>query len=66
VTLPFRPQPVKARSIVVRASAGDVSDRLEDALKVRRAPTPPAPLRRFVCHVSPPVSHEGSATHSVR
>ena len=27
-------KPVKARSIVVRASAGDVSDRLEDALKI--------------------------------
>jgi len=27
-------KPVKARSVVVRASAGDVSDRLEDALKI--------------------------------
>ena len=34
-------QPVKARSVVVRASSGDVSERLEDALKVRRAPRLP-------------------------
>jgi len=34
-------KPVKARSVVVRASSGDVSDRLEDALKVRRAPKLP-------------------------
>ena len=60
---PSSAQPVKARSVVVRASSGDVSERLEDALKVRRAPRLPRAAAERFCHRCREC-HEGSALAS--